>query len=535
MVRVLNKTVVKNIRCCCLVFLIGYSPIYAQQIKSQDSIPQNWHLLDPEQNGVYGISIERAYRELLPGKTGDTIVIAVIDTGIDTLHLDLRPVLWRNKREQGKDQDGNGYKGDFCGWNFLGNVKNNSLEYKRLYALWHLRFKGKFLKEIYKRDRKEYNVWQEIEQQVKEDSLMYINAVRKAISQHEEADRKIRKKLGKERYTSEDLKQLDDALLMETLLYRELRYSTRYKDNLELLRKTKEQGKGVEEYCYYYTYSQDAKQRNQLREADENNFKQRYYGNNNVMDVSGHGTHVAGIIGAVRENGLGINGIANKVKIIPIRIINAFDDELDKDIAMAIRYAVDNGARIINMSFGKEYSPHRKEVEKAIRYALKKDVLLVNGAGNDGANIDTVPLYPTSRYLMKNKRFPNMITVGASGPTRDDLILNVSNYGSEGVDVFAPGKGIYSTIPGGGYQQLSGTSMASPVVAGIAAVLRSYFPQLSARQVKHIIETSVTPIDFPVAPPNPWRQEVEEVRMKELCKTGGIVNAYKAIQLAKEL
>ncbi|WP_170164489.1 S8 family serine peptidase [Sinomicrobium pectinilyticum] len=522
-----------KIYCFCLVFWVGGSLIYAQQ--NQDSIPNNWHLLDWKEDGVYGISIKRAYRELLADKTGDTVLVAVIDTGMDTLHTNLRTVLWRNKREQGDDEDGNGFKGDFSGWNFLGKIEDASLEYKRTYTLLLPKYKGRSPGDIRKRDKREYMLWKEVQQKVMEDSLRNINGMKKTMAQYKAADQKIRETLGKDCYSREDLEKLRDTELAESNLYRELWYGKRFNTNKELLDEEKLRLNKIEETCYYCIYIQNDQQRIELRGADENNFQQQYYGNNNVMDISGHGTHVAGIIGAAWENGLGIKGIADKVQLMAVRILNIRDDELDKDVALAIRYAVDNGARVINMSFAKQYSPHQEKVEKAIRYALKNDVLLVNGAGNNGANIDTVPFYPTSGYLGKNKRFPNMITVGASGPVRKDLIFNVSNYGPEKVDVFAPGTDIYSTDLGGTYKKRSGTSMASPVVAGLAAVLRSYFPQLSARQVKYIIEKSVTPIDFPVAPPYPWRQEVEEVSMKDLCKTGGIVNAYKAIQLAESL
>ncbi|POY36598.1 hypothetical protein C3K47_09490 [Solitalea longa] len=237
----------------------------------------------------------------------------------------------------------------------------------------------------------------------------------------------------------------------------------------------------------------------------------------------------------VRNNDKGLNGIADAVQLMAIRATPRVGDEYDKDVALAIRYAVDNGAKVINMSFAKYYSPEQKWVEDANRYAEQKDVLLVKGAGNDGADLDSAEMYPTARYIKGNNKAKNVITVGASGYDKENLIASFSNYGKEMVDVFAPGFNIYSTIPcegGNNYEFESGTSMASPVVAGLAAVLRSYYPKLSAGQVKHIIESSVSKIDFLVVKPG---KQKTNVAMTDLCHSGGIVNAYNALLLAEEI
>ena len=204
-------------------------------------------------------------------------------------------------------------------------------------------------------------------------------------------------------------------------------------------------------------------------------------------------------------------------------------DEHDKDIALAIRYAVDNGAQIINMSFGKSFSPEKKWVDEAVAYVASKDVLLVHAAGNDGRNLDTSYNYPTSKFL-DDKRATNWITVGASGdPAAGGVTAGFSNYGKEEVDVFAPGVKIYSTVPGGNtYQFLQGTSMASPVVAGLAALLLEYFPTLSARQIKDVIERSSVPFTDSVRTPGTGKLTT----LNNLSKTGGLVNAYEAVKLA---
>ena len=265
-----------------------------------------------------------------------------------------------------------------------------------------------------------------------------------------------------------------------------------------------------------------------------NDFNDKFYGNNDVM-VSNksalHGTHVSGIIGASRKNGVGMDGVADNVKIMMLRAVPD-GDEHDKDIALAIRYAADNGAQVINMSFGKGFSPEKKWIDEAVKYAESKGVLLVHAAGNDAKNIDTTFNYPTPVDL-DGKRPGNWITVGASGdPKAGGVTANFSNFGKSEVDVFAPGVKIYSTVPGGNtYQNLQGTSMASPVVAGLAAFLLEYYPALSAAQVKMVIEKSSNKLTEKVK--NPETEEM--VSLGDISKSGGLVNAYEAIKLASTI
>jgi subtilisin family serine protease len=266
-------------------------------------------------------------------------------------------------------------------------------------------------------------------------------------------------------------------------------------------------------------------------------FNDKFYGNGNVQ-VSNksalHGTHVSGIIAASRNNGVGMDGIADNVKIMMLRAVPD-GDEHDKDIALAIRYAVDNGAQVINMSFGKGFSPEKYWVDDAVKYAEAKGVLLVHAAGNDAKNVDTTFNYPSPSFVKDGKRASNWITVGASGPNNEkpnSLTAGFSNYGKKEVDVFAPGVKIYATVPGGNtYRDLQGTSMASPVVAGVAALILQYFPNLSAQQVKMVIEKTSQKPDFKVK--NPETQDA--VSLGELSKYGGVVNAFEAVKLASTL
>jgi len=256
------------------------------------------------------------------------------------------------------------------------------------------------------------------------------------------------------------------------------------------------------------------------------NSSQRHYGSpdNNGPDPT-HGTHVTGIIAAVRNNGIGLDGIADRVQVLNIRAVPD-GDERDKDIANAIRYAADHGAKVINMSFGKPYSPDKKAVDAAVKYALKKDVLLVQAAGNENADIDTAANFPNRKYA-DGEEAGAWIVVGASGPKDNEhLKASFSNYGKTAVDVFAPGVQIYSSIPGSKYAYFDGTSMASPVVAGLAALIREYYPKLKAAEVKDIILRSVTKVKHPVL------ENGKAVPFTDLCQTGGIVNAYSALLIA---
>jgi subtilisin family serine protease len=220
---------------------------------------------------------------------------------------------------------------------------------------------------------------------------------------------------------------------------------------------------------------------------------------------------------------------AGAVRIMSVRV-TPDGDERDKDVANGIRYAVDHGALVINMSFGKGYSPEKPVVDSAVRYAESKGVLLVHAAGNDGSDNDRVPSYPTAGYL-GGGRAANWLEVGASTFRRSALAARFSNYGRTAVDLFAPGQDIYATLPNQRYGRQSGTSMAAPTVSGVAALLLAYFPRLTPMDVRRILLASVT--RYPDArvpapgggPPVPFAS---------LSATGGVVNAYAAVRQALE-
>ncbi|ADB38798.1 S8 family peptidase [Spirosoma linguale] len=508
--------------------------------------PDQWHHLDPTTDKLIGISTQQAYQLLsnLPHKPTQPIIVAVIDGGIDTNHDDLKAILWHNPKEiadNHKDDDGNGYTDDVFGWNFMGNPDGRNYvhdqkEETRLYARLKPLYEGKNRENLPPRQLADYTLWArvkpyferkraEAQTNYRQDSLYLaedlanVQTLKKAfgVSRLDSAllhsppttDTTLHKLAG--RYYR-GLTQMKLGTT-DSLLARYTRYNAELKARVD------------------YAYNLEANERALVGDK-AGEFSQRHYGNANLTSpLDGHGTfhgsHVAGIIAADRTNKLGVNGIADQVRILSVRCIPD-GDERDKDVANAIRYAVDNGAQIINMSFGKYFSPDKALVDEAMRYADKKGVLLVHAAGNDHLNLDSTMEYPSPMYL-NSQPIANLITVGASGRTDDSsLVAGFSNYSSSMVDVFAPGFDIWSCGPANTYRPASGTSMATPMVAGIAAVLKTYFPGLRAADLKRIILQSAVVYHTPVLKPG-TKQKVD---FASLSKTGAIVNLYEAVKLA---
>jgi subtilisin family serine protease len=500
-----------------------------------------WYLRD-KTDSTAGISVERTYRELLKDRKATPVVVAVIDGGIDTTHEDLKRVLWINPKEvagNGKDDDKNGYVDDVHGWNFIGgkdgrNVSYETAEVTRLYAQLKPKYDGKTRASLKPDQQKEYDLYVKTKAEVEKNQAQYkaqYQGISQFYEQYTTAVTALKKALNVTKLDTITLRKAADTITNAALkrpvmgVLRLLNQQGAADADVVTneLEKANEQLKSRAEYNYNPDFDSRA-----IVGDNPNDLTQRDYGNSDIAGPrADHGTHVAGIIGADRTNKLGVMGIADAVQIMGVRAVPD-GDERDKDIANAIRYAVDNGAQIINMSFGKDYSPQRKVVEDAERYALSKGVLMIHAAGNDGKDIDTAANYPAPRFI-DGSSIPNVITVGASAePNNADLVASFSNYGKQTVDVFAPGKDIYSTVPGSKYENNSGTSMASPVVAGVAAVLKSYFPKLTYADIKRIIVQSATPYKTKVHKP----ESAETVDFASLSKTGGIVNLYDAVKLA---
>jgi subtilisin family serine protease len=500
--------------------------------------PRDWQLLDVSDR-VVGISARKAERELLAGKQPRrTVLVAVIDGGIDTAHVGLKAHLWTNPKEvagNGKDDDNNGYADDVRGWNFIGGKDGKDVQYDLLEVtrLWvrcnrSPNATGPTAKlpapdaATCKRATEEY-------EKVKAENQQMAQQVTQIDAVMTRANEILRKATGTDSLTKEKVMAFQpNSTESQQAKMMWMRLAEAGITPGELA-DAKKEVESKQKYGLNPEYDPRA-----IVGDDLANTSERRYGNSDVMGPDAkHGTHVSGIIGAVRGTPNGIDGIATSVQIMMVRTVPD-GDERDKDIANAIRYAVDNGAQVINMSFGKGYSPEKAAVDDAVKYADSKGVLMVHAAGNDGENLAEKPSFPTPVYL-SGGRPNNWIEVGASSwKGLDSLAAPFSNYGKAQVDVFAPGVDILSTVPGGGYERESGTSMAAPVVSGLAALLMSYYPNLSAADVKRIILDSATRYaDQKVV--RPGAQNGEQVLFGSLSVTGGVVNAYSALKLAEQM
>ena len=491
---------------------------------SKDEL-KTWPHRDLLSTGYPGISLEKAYNAL-KGRKAQTVIVGVVDSGVDINHEDLKSIIWTNPKEipnNGIDDDKNGYVDDVHGWNFLGEINQENLEYVRILK------KGNTNDPDYKRAEEKYDK----EFKDATEKIELYSQIRERIAQ---SDALIQKHLGKKEYTAEDLDTIDTSSLQLLGAVRGMKYllgnDVTVKETLEELTE------GIKHYeeRLKYGLNKEFNPRAVLKDNPDD-INDKIYGNNNVVGPTAegalHGTHVAGIIAAVRHNNIGIDGVADHVRIMPVRTVPD-GDEYDKDVALALRYAIDNGAKVINTSFGKEFSPHKEWVYDALKYAAEKDVLIVNAAGNDTKNIDTQLTFPDDN--IDGKEFTDtMITIGALNyEYNENLVASFSNYGKNNVDLFSPGVQIYATVPENKYKFLDGTSMAAPEVAGVAALIRAYFPTLKAREVKQILmESGLVPtVKEVLVGGRGEEQEAKRMLFSELSKSGKIVNAYNAIILA---
>ena len=486
---------------------------------------KRWSHLDLAKDSVPGMSIDKAYSEILKNKKGVKVIVGIVDSGVDIEHEDLKSVIWTNKKEiagNGIDDDKNGYIDDIHGWNFLGNSTKEHLEYERI-------INDKTLV-----DEKTYLAAKAINDKKIEEATMGMKQIEKIFEATTGADDAVSKLLGKPVYTAEEVAAIDtkdtDMLRNKAILQQMFSYGMPIAD---LKKEIQHELDGFKAVLSGDNLKTDYRK---VVGDNPNDFNDNKYGNNNVMGPDKeeilHGTHVAGIVAAGRNNGIGGDGIAQNVEILTVRAVPD-GDEYDKDIALGIRYAVDNGAKVINGSFGKSFSPHKQWVYDAIKYAEKHDVLIVHAAGNDAKDIDVDNNYPNDSDDKKTEFADNMITVGALNyEYGNNLIADFSNIGKLNVDVFAPGVKIYATTPNNGYQFLQGTSMASPNVAGVAALVRSYYPNLTAKQVKHILMDSGTTVTANVA----FAGNPSDTRaFNTLSTSGKMVNAYNALVMAEKL
>ena len=508
------------------ILMVGATFAAISLVSAQAKPDKHWYHEKPSKKNM-GISLNEAYSKGIPSQK--TIVVAVIDGGTDINHPDLKNVIWHNPGEipfNNIDDDKNGYVDDTVGWNFIGGadgkmVGKDNLEATRVYKKLNDKFKGMDDEQI--SAQPEGALYNKLKSDIGMKSAMY----KSIFNTYKELDQKwsdIALKTGNINPTVAEIEAItvsaEDEKFKTSLL-------KAMKKTGSFLSLKKELKSGLEQLdgMANYQYSLDFDTRTIVGDnyADS---RERYYGNNNVMgpDAS-HGTHVAGIIGAVRGNNIGLDGVADNVRIMVVRVVPD-GDERDKDVANGILYAVENGANIINMSFGKGYKWDKEVVNDAVKFAESKGVLLVHAAGNSNLDIDKEPNYPNDS--LGNATFAkNWIEVGASQPKAKILATDFSNYGKNNVDLFSPGQDIYSTIPNNEYAYFNGTSMAAPVCAGVAAFVWSRYPTLTAEQVKHVLESSTNKMKPSAKVKLPGSKE--SVLFTDLSKTGGLLNAYRAL------
>jgi cell wall-associated protease len=520
-------------------------------LSAQSKAPDNWFNLDPTADKVNGTGGDAAIQMLKnKSKKSQTVIVAVLDSGVEIDHEDLKDVIWTNPGEipgNKKDDDNNGYVDDVHGWNFLagpgGNVNHETLELTREYARLKKRFDGIDSKSLHGKDAAEYKSWVKIKEEFeaqRAEALSGMENATKQLKPIEDAFNVVEKALAGKEFNADNVAAIN------------VTGNEELKKSVEITKMVMGQGltsrkdlddakKDASEHFYNqveYQLNPDYNARAMVGD-DPNDLTNRFYGTNEYEGPEAfHGTHVSGIIAANRNNDIGIRGVADNVRIMTVRCVPD-GDERDKDVANAIFYAVDNGASVINMSFGKGYSPNKWYVDQAMHYAAEHDVLVVHAAGNDSENNDLGGNFPNDKFnkpvkkglFSKEKHVTTWMEIGALGwKTGEKRVASFSNYGKKSVDIFSPGVQLQSTIPDGKYGPASGTSMACPAAAGVAALIRSYYPDLSAVQVKQIIETSVLKLDGEVIKPG----TKEKVMFSDLCVSGGTVSATNAVALAEK-
>ncbi len=495
---------------------------------------KRWYFLYSEKDTMYGIALDDAIKSVPKPENAKPVIVAVIDGGTDPKHEDLMQNMWVNEKEianNGVDDDNNGYVDDIYGWNFIGgkekNVEHDNLERTRLIRKYKEQFDNLDLKKLNAQQKKEYKEYQSL-LKINEKELAKYNNYYKFYTIYRKYTQSLVKEMGSDTFTLKELETAkisnSEAKVGQSLILNSMKTSN--KPSYEVIDEIYEGFNQIKSMVEYHL-NVDYDSRNVVGD-DYGNSKDNNYGNPDVKGEDAlHGTHVAGIIGALSNNNLGNDGIAPLVKLMIIRAVPN-GDERDKDVANAIRYAVDNGAKVINMSFGKAYKWDKAIVDDAVRYAESKDVLLIHAAGNDGKNTDKEPNFPSPRYA-NGQVCRTWIEVGASQMNQGPA--DFSNYGPKTVNVFAPGFEIYNTAPDNQYKWLQGTSMAAPVVAGLAALIRSYYPHLTALQVKEIIESTVEKPTKKFKKPGKKRKKT---KYKKLCTSAGVINAKNALIKASQ-
>lgn len=510
---------------------------------------QFWHWKDLAKDGVHGVSLTEAHQKLTALKlTATPIVIAVLDGGIDTSHPQIKPFLWKNAKEipgNQLDDDKNGYVDDYYGWNFLGNahgvnINKAAAEKSRVYHRYKKEFNQAALdsSQWNQEKKKTYLTWKQAaaEMLFSEEEAANLSFIKMAKNAVLKMGAVLIKEIEDTNFTAEQLEPFQpmgkiaaDTKIsyLRTLqalgIDKSMGYSTILNDLNDYIAGKEQSSLALE--------NEPEDLRKTIIQDQYENFKDQFYGNMDIMGPNArHGTHVAGL--AIGITDTAATSFKTPIRIMGLRVVPD-GDEYDKDIALGIRYAVNNGAKVINMSFGKSFSPEQAWVDSAIRYALSKDVLIIHSAGNESYDLNIKTVYPSPYSPLFKDKAANMLTVGASSDPLigESLLTDFSNYGNQVVDLLSPGYKIYSSLPSPRFGFQNGTSMSAPIVSHIAGLVRAYFPKLTAVEVKNILLQSCWKPNDPnsqFAIP----QKEQTSTLSNIAAEGGIINAVLSIQNA---
>ncbi len=510
-----------------------------------------WHWKDLEKDGVHGVSLFKAQQLLTDLKLKPTpIIIAILDGGIDTAHLQIKPLLWNNPKEipgNALDDDQNGYIDDVHGWNFLGNAAGENInkasdEKSRIYHRYKNEFKQDKIDSVSwdAKKKQDFYSWQQAAAEIvfSEDDAANLSFIKMARNAVVKMGLILIREIEDTNFTTEQLEayQPIGKLTADTKIS--------YLRTMQALGIDRMSGHhSIVEDLNDYIAGKDQSAvsidtppedlRKKITQDQYENFNDQYYGNNNITGPNAkHGTHVAGLAAGIVDTNFTKSNFSNPIQIMGVRVVPD-GDEYDKDVALGIRYAVNNGAKVINMSFGKSFSPEQAWVDSAIRYAASKDVLIIHSAGNESYDLNNKSVYPSPYSNVFKDKASNMITVGASSDPviAESILTDFSNYGNKIVDVLSPGNKIFSSLPNQAFGFLNGTSMSAPILSHIAALVRAYFPKLSATEVKAILlQSNWKPNDSDALFPIP--QTDQSIKLTDISVEGGIINAALSIQNA---
>lgn len=507
-----------------LMFITSYSFGQGTELDKLELKYLNWFNKDYDDDHLLGTSVDKLYKTILKDKTPKkTVIVAVIDGGVDIDHDDLNGKIWINEDEipnNNIDDDKNGYIDDIYGWNFIGNEAGENIVFENAEFVRVLKLKDSS-HYYFKSAEKAYNK-----------KLTEIKLRLKNINNTALAIKTTKDLIFTATFIRVDsIDDLDAVIPSNRQIESAKKFLTeKFKRGYSPsnLLKQKVRSQQILDYHLNFNFSP-----REIIGDNPDDIKDTKYGNNDVIGpTSSHGTSTAGLIAAIRRNKMGINGIAENVKIMPLRVVPN-GAERDKDIALSIIYAVDNGADIINMSFGKSFSLHKTFVDSAVKYAEKKGVLIIHGGGNSALNIDKNDIFPNPEYR-DGGIAKNWINVGASIGAKDEQLPAIfSNYGKNKMDVFSPGVNIISLDSNNKYSLNSGTSASAPIVSGIAALILSYYPELSPEELKALIMESSNKVTYPekVIRPNITGKKRKLIKFSKLSKSGGIVNALRAFEI----